>query len=254
MLINFSRCCTLGSTLLFLSCSSPKIWLPSTNEPPLLYEATIEKIGPKEQLLQREADYQIIVSNNSETPLTQVIITDDIPAEISVLAATGATIQDQMVTWTLSEVKPHEKVSFNITTSGHIPGNHPYYVRMSSAEGCQASNICTTHFKGKAQLDVTFCDSLDPIHVGESTLYTAVIYNRGTDKDENLKITLRFPEQIEPLTDPIFELPLLGPHQSHTFSVEGRGISPGEAHVTLEVSSSSTPLPIIQQETTQVIF
>src|SRR5262249_6883194 len=75
----------------------------------------LSKVGPKEQQIGKNADYQITVTNPGDKSLTDVIVTDVAPNSTQIVAANGATVNGNQAVWRLRELKPGEKVSFTLT-------------------------------------------------------------------------------------------------------------------------------------------
>lgn len=225
----------------------------------------IVKTGPKEQMLGKNADYQITVTNPGDKVLTNVVVTDNAPATTSIVAANGAAINGNQAVWKLKELKPGEKVSFGITLTVCTPGCFTNKVSVNTCQGCCASAEFLTRWKGHPALTACLCDNADPICIGESTVYTLTVVNQGVESDSNVATVFRFPKEISPVSasgdtkatisgDTVTFAPYanLRPRQTLTFKVEAEAKASGDARVSAEVSSDFIKKPIVQQESTIV--
>jgi uncharacterized repeat protein (TIGR01451 family) len=225
----------------------------------------IVKVGPKEQQIGKNADYQITVSNPGDKPLTEVVIADHAPSSTSIVAANGATINGNQAVWRLRELKPGEKVTLNITLTTCTPGCFTNRVTVNNCQGCCAHAEYTTHWRGRPALNMTICDTDDPICVGEPTSYCITVVNQGSEQDNGVKVVVKFPDEIVPVgatgdstgtvsgqTVEFAPYNNLGPRQTLRFRVDARAKKSGDARIQVELISDSIKTPIMQQESTIV--
>lgn len=225
----------------------------------------LTKVGTKEQQIGKNADYQITVTNPGDKPLTEVIVTDVAPSSTSIVAANGATINGNQAVWKLRELKPGEKVSFTITLTTCVPGCFTNRVSVTDCQGCNACAEFTTRWKGRAALNLCICDTEDPICIGEPTSYCVTLVNQGSEADNNVVVTLRFPKEVVPVAasgdtagtvsgQVVTFAPYnnLGPRQTLKYRVDAKGKESGDARIVVEVTSESIKTPITQQESTIV--
>lgn len=225
----------------------------------------IVKVGPREQQIGKNADYQITVTNPGDKSLTDVIVTDNAPSSTSIVAANGATVNGNQAIWRVREIKPGERVSFNITLTTCTPGCFTNRVHVTNCQGCTACAEATTRWRGRPALNVCVSDTEDPICIGDTTSYCITVVNQGSEADNNVVVTVRFPREIEPLTavgdspgqvsgQTVTFSPYnnFGPRQTLRYRIDARGKESGDARVSVEVNSESIKTPIVQQESTIV--
>lgn len=223
------------------------------------------KVGPKEQNIGKNADYQITVTNTGDKPLTDVVVSDCAPSSTSIVAANGAQVQGNNAVWRLKELKPGEKVSFTITLTTCVPGCFTNRVNVTNCQGCPAACEYTTRWKGRPALNVCVVETEDPICIGETTSYNISIVNQGSEADSNVAVTVKFPAELAPLsatgdsagtvdgqTVTFAPVKNFGARQTLKYRVDAKGVSSGDARVLVEVSSDSIKTPIVQQESTIV--
>lgn len=225
----------------------------------------VQKTGPKEVQIGKNADYQITVSNPGDKPLTDVVITDCAPNATSIVAANGAMIDGNQAVWRLRELKPGEKVTFGITLTTCTPGCFTNRVSVNNCQRCCCSAEATTRWRGRPALNVCITDTDDPICVGDPTSYCVTVVNQGSEADDNVRVVLRFPPEIVPVaatgdtpgtingnTVTFAPYDNFAPRQSIKYRVDARANRSGDARVLVEVSSHSITTPIVQQESTIV--
>ena len=225
----------------------------------------LTKVGPKEQQIGKNADYQITVSNTGDKPLTEVIVTDVAPGATSIVAANGATINGNQAVWRLREMKPGEKVTFTITLTTCTPGCFTNKVGVTDCQGCSACAEAQHTGEDVLLLNVCICDTDDPICIGEPQATASRVVNQGSEADSNVVVTVRFPKEIIPVGatgdtagtvsgQVVTFAPVnnLSPRQTLKFRVDAR-LKNLVMHVLyVEVSSDSIKTPIMQQESTIV--
>lgn len=223
------------------------------------------KTGPKEQQIGKNADYQIVVSNTGDKPLTDIVVTDNAPNATSIVAANGATIRGNQAIWRLRELKPNEKATFNISLTTCTPGCFTNRVGVTNCQGCDGCCEFMTHWKGRPALNVCIVQTEDPICIGDITTYNITVVNQGSEADNNVLVSLTFPDELEPITASgdspgkvsgqtvkFEKYPNLGARQTLKYRVDAKAKKSGDARVKLEVSSDSIKTPIVQQESTIV--
>jgi len=108
-------------------------------------------------------------------------------------------------------------------------------------------------------------DTVDPICVGETTIYRICVTNRGTSEDRNVKLVLKFTNELQPeaangpTTASIsggvvtFEpIEVLAPKQSVEFSIVVKGVSGGDARAEAILTSESLTAPVTSVEGTHI--
>ncbi|MGZ3633217.1 MAG: DUF7507 domain-containing protein [Parachlamydiaceae bacterium] len=225
----------------------------------------ITKVGTKEQRIGKNADYQITVTNPGDKPLTEVIVTDVAPSSTSIVSANGATINGNQAVWRLKELKPDEKVNFGITLTTCTPGCFTNRVHVTNCQGCNAGAEFTTRWKGRPALNVTTTCTENPICIQETTSYCITLTNQGSEQDNNVVVTVHFPEEITPIaasgdangtvsgkTVTFAPYNNLGPRQVLRYRVDARAEKSGDGRIQVEVTSDSMKTPLIEQESTIV--
>jgi uncharacterized repeat protein (TIGR01451 family) len=223
----------------------------------------ITKQGPAEQFLLRDAQYRIVVSNIGDTPLTSVTVTDTAPATTKITDAPGASVSGNRAVWNLGTLDAGQERTLTLSLTTETPGNHCNGVTVGTAEGLTESAQACTVWRGVGALLLEKADNPDPIQIGENTTYTVRVTNQGTADDTNVRMVVRFPAEIDPVsasnggvvegktvTFPPF--PRLTPKQAFEYSIIARGAQVGDARVTFIRTSDGIPAPTSAEESTRV--
>jgi uncharacterized repeat protein (TIGR01451 family) len=221
----------------------------------------VQKSGPKEQIMMRNADYEILVVNTGDTPLRNVTVSDVAPTETTIVAAPGAVISGNRATWTIATLAPGAKVTQTIKLTSKVAGTHCNTITASSGGVSDSAKACTL-WKGIAAILLEVVDDPDPIQIGESTTYKIKVTNQGFADIHNAKIETRFSEQISPVssaqgntrgqtvTFPV--VAILGAKQSVTYSVTVKGTAVGDSRNKITLSADELKTPVIEEESTTV--
>lgn len=220
-----------------------------------------QKVGPKEIPVGQNADYQITVVNTGDKSLHEVIVTDTAPSATSIVAAPGANICGKQAVWKLRELKPAEKVTFNVTLTTCTPG---FFTNRVSVTNCEACNSCCefgTHWKGRPAYDICMESSENPICVGETTRFRVVVVNKGQEYDTNVNVVANFPAELVPVnasgatgaqvsgqTVTFAPFPNLAPRQTLEYYITVKANGRGDLRPKVQVSSDFIRNPITEEE------
>jgi uncharacterized repeat protein (TIGR01451 family) len=221
----------------------------------------VEMSGTKEQILGRNADFEIVVTNTGDTTLNNVVITDIAPAETAIVAAPGARIEGNQATWTIAELKSGAKVTQTIKLTSRAAGPHCSTVTASSGGLNDSAKACTL-WKGIPAVNLEVVDEPDPIQIGESTTYTIKVTNQGFADINNLKIRADFGEEVAPVSSPqgtvngrTVTFPVvakLGAKQVLTFTITVKGVSVGDSRNKITLTAGELKSPVTDEESTTI--
>ena len=215
----------------------------------------------KEQILGRNADYEIVVSNTGDTTLQNVTVSDLAPVETSIVTAPGATLAGNKATWTIASLAPGAKATQSVKLTSKTAGTHCNTVTASSGGLSDSAKACTL-WKGIAAVLLEVVDDPDPIQVGENTTYTIKVTNQGFADIHNAKIVATFGEQITPVSSPqgsvsgkTVNFPgvaKIAAKQTVTYTITVKGASVGDSRNKVALTCDELKTPVDEQESTTV--
>lgn len=228
-------------------------------------DLAIRKTGTAETFVGKRASYDIVVVNRGDTRLNDVVVTDIVPSEMRVVAAPGATISGNQVTWRLASLPPGAEERLRLTVVAGAMGRFCNQATVTSAEGLRAASEACTSVRGLAALLIEMIDVRDPLMVGESTAMRIRITNQGSADDRNVRLVLTFPPELTPSAPAgatlgrvegntvIFEpYPVLAPQQRIEYSVRITGRQAGDARTRAQMTSLLIRTPVTEEESTHV--
>ena len=214
-----------------------------------------------EQILGRNADYEITVSNTGDTTLQNVTVTDTAPAETSIVTAPGATLSGNKATWTIASLASGAKATQSVKLTSKTAGTHCNTVTASSGGLSDSAKACTL-WKGIAAVLLEVVDDPDPIQVGENTTYTVRVFNQGFADIHNVKIAATFGDQIMPVSSPqgsvngkSVTFPVvakIAAKQTMTYTITVKGASVGDSRNKIVLTADELKSTVTEEESTTV--
>lgn len=226
----------------------------------------IEKMGTREQIIGKDAEYKVKVSNVGDTDLQDILVTDTIPSTTQLVYAPGADVNGRDLNWHIDALKPGESRMFDVTVKGCSIGE---YCNEAAAALCDGELLvrdsASTIWKGYPAMCASLIDTCDPLLICEETDYVLEISNTGTAPDQNIRVVLQFSEQMEPLdadgptehriSGQVVEfapLSTLSPDHTVVYRVRGKAASKGDARIKASITADMLESPLIEEESTQV--
>jgi uncharacterized repeat protein (TIGR01451 family)/fimbrial isopeptide formation D2 family protein len=261
---------TLRATTKGKQCNTVKVTSSNTGEAEaqacttvIVPSLKLEKTGDKEQALNRNAVYNIKVTNTGETALNGVTVVDTAPVPTRITEAEGASVSGDQATWNVGTLQPGESRTVKISITSKDQGTFCNKVSAYTAEKAVANAESCTRWRGFPGLLFEEGDNPDPIQVGSTTTYTVRVTNQGDIDDTNLKVVVEFPDELTPVsasndgaisgkTVTFKPYPLLHPKQSFEYNVIAKGVKAGDARVKFIRTSDGIPAPTTAEESTHV--
>jgi uncharacterized repeat protein (TIGR01451 family) len=220
-----------------------------------------EKAGPQEIAVGQNADYQITVVNTGDLPLHDVVVTDTAPSATSIVSAAGANICGKQAVWKLKELRPGEKVTFNITLTTCTPGYFTNRVTVTDCEGCNSCCEAGTKWKGRPALESCVSILDNPICVGETSRFKIIVQNKGQEYDSNVNVVVTLPSELTPVeasgatagriqgnTVTYAPFSQLAPRQTLEYYLTVKANGRGDLRPKIQVSSDFIKNPITEEE------
>jgi hypothetical protein len=258
-------CVTNTATVSF--CGGPKCSAEATtliNEPCV----QVSKTGPDSAFICKVVDYNITITNPGDLILRDVVVDDVSPIGTTIVAAPGAEICCNRAIWCIPQLCPGETKTFTVSVRSQVAGCLTNKVTVTTNSDCGQCTSCaeaTTCWKGIAATHMCMVDTVDPICIGDTSVYRICITNRGTADDSNVKLVIKFSDQLKPqsFNGPTngrivgnsveFDvLETLGVKQSVEYSITVKAVSSGDGRGEARLSSDSLTTPVVDVESTHV--
>jgi len=230
----------------------------------LLAKIQVQKTGPDRLFINREAPYNITVTNIGTAVLNNVVVTDNLPAGTKLLSVSGqpATQNNSTVVWNIPTLQPGESKTDTLSLTSEQPGTTTNNVTATSGRLSDTAKA-QTEWMGPPGVLTEIVDDIDPIRVGGIVTYTIRITNQGAYRDITTQIKVLFGDEITPIeTDApgatidgkVVTLPdgILNPKGVMTFHIKTKADQKGLHTTRLQFNSSFLPQPINKDESTFV--
>lgn len=264
-------------------------------------KVSIAKTGPAEQYIFVPADYTITVKNEGSTTLNNLVVTDNLP-DAAVLhgkvaksgevydVTGGKTIfmnpqhdprravygywqpghpnpqaddtADQVV-WKIASLAPGASESFTLTYTSAKPGTLTNVATVATDSGLTDSASAKTLWKAVPGVHTTLADSIDPIQIGQQTVYTIKTLNQSPYEGITVTsqvVTLPANVKVDSVSSGgtvsgqvvTFGSIDLAPGKEVTRTITVTGVQGGTITTKMETMTNFRTVPIIDQESTTI--
>ncbi|GIW79099.1 MAG: hypothetical protein KatS3mg105_0906 [Gemmatales bacterium] len=165
-------------------------------EPALL----VRKSGPKLRFRDREAEFDIEISNPGTATARNVIVTDQLPDGFEFQSASDSGVFDPQtgsVRWSLGDLLPGDRRGLRINVICRKIGEFVNRVVAKAERGLQSQAETPLRVEGVPALMLEVVDLDDPIEIGAETVYEIRILNQGTTTTTGLQIIATVPAGME---------------------------------------------------------
>ena len=217
------------------------------------------------QFVGKKASYQIVAKNTGDVALSDVVVTDTVPAQNKLLTAPGAQIDGNTATWTTS-LGAGESKNFDVTVLGLQEGTYCNQVSAASAAyGLSGSDDACTEWRGYPALLIEVIDTEDPLLIGEETTYVIQITNQGTAADTNVSLNVQLPAGLSVVSAAgdtqgtisgnnvsFAAYSVLNAKEIIQFRVVAKAVAEGDSRFKAQMKSDLLKTPVPEEEATQV--
>ena len=224
--------------------------------------------GPKRRYLEREATYQLSVSNPGTAAAQQIELAAYLPAGLKFVKANNAGRYDEgtrAVYWRLEELPVNQHGTVELVTMPVEPGQFSIKVRGAAQRGLTIEKEQPVVVEGLAAVLFQLSHTKDPVEVGGETTYEITVANQGSKASSNLQMSVLFPAELKPLAAEgptgytivnnkvVFEnLTQLAPKSVAAYRVRAQGIRAGDLRVSCQMMSDELQRPVAKEESTRV--
>lgn len=226
--------------------------------------------GPKSRYLEREATYELAVSNPGTAPARDVRLVAELPRGLKFVSANNNAHYDpetRTVQWALAELPTGETGTVQLTTLPVEIGQHTFQLRGTAERTLTVKEEENISIDGIAAIRFEVVDVDDPVEVGAETTYEIRVLNQGSKDATRVSLAAELPAGLEfaAAEGPdalrhqlqgnvvVFEpLPGLSPKQDVTYRIRVRGQQAGDHRIRVQLSAAELQSPVMKEESTRV--
>ena len=224
--------------------------------------------GPKRRFLDRQATYQVAVTNPGTAAARDVELITRLPEGMKFVKADNSGHYDaatHAVYWSLEELPPSQEGKVELVMLPVAPGDHVLKIEGTAQQGLKHTAQQQVRVEGIAAIMFEVVDVNDPIVVGEETTYEIRVVNQGSKEATNVVIEAQFPAGMEPIsaagpsghkisTDRVTFEPLrqLAPKADTTYRIKAKGISEGDRRIHVRLVTGEVKKPVTKEVSTHV--
>ncbi len=224
--------------------------------------------GPKRRYLERQATYQLSVSNPGTAAAKGVDLVAQLPPGLKFMKANNAGYYEEAtrtVHWRLEELPANETGSVELVTMPIEPGQHALKLRGTAEKGLRVEKEQPVLVEGIAAILFQVSDTVDPLEVGGETTFEVHVVNQGSKASANVRLTIDLPAELQPTaadgpTRHLLEgnritfdgLPQLPPKADTTYRVRAKAIRAGDLRTRFQLMTDDMQTPVTKEESTRV--
>lgn len=224
----------------------------------------IEKTGPEESFVFNPATYVITVKNEGTTTLRDLRVEDTLPSGVELIDSGGGTVHGNKIHWDLPSLAAGQSRDYRVRFSANQPGTTVNTASVHSATGLTATDTARTEWFGVPGVQLEVIDSVDPIRVGERTVYTLTVKNQGRFRPVDTTIRFTLTDNIRPLSISgseqgtidgqvvTFPAATLQPGRDLVIQITAEGVARGVGVGTMELEADFLGRTVSSQEPTNV--
>jgi uncharacterized repeat protein (TIGR01451 family) len=224
--------------------------------------------GPKRRYLEREATYQVSVSNPGTAAASQVSLVAYLPSGLKFVSANNGGQYDQAsraVHWRLEELPVNEVGTVTLVAMPVEPGSHAIKLTGTAEKGLKVEKQQPVLIEGIAAILFEATDTANPIAVGAETTFEIHVTNQGSKAASNVQVAVLLPPEMKPVAAEgptrhamegnriVFDgLAQLAPKADTTYRVRAQGLKPGDLRTRIQLMTDEMQSPLTKEESTRV--
>ena len=224
--------------------------------------------GSKKRFLERQATYQVVVSNPGTAPANDVELAVLLPTGLKFVRANNGGRFDEasrVVRWRLEKLPAGETGSAELVTMPVEPGQQAIRLRGTAQKGLAVESEYPVLSDGVANVVYHVVNTNNPVEVGGETVYDVHVLNQGSKCASNVRLDVLFPPEIKPVAaegptrfaldagrvvfDPLAQL---APKNEAVYRIRAKALRHGDLRVRFQLVSDDMQSPLTREEGTRV--
>ncbi len=226
----------------------------------------LDVAGPRQEYIGRAVTYRISLRNPSDDPAIGVVLRMDLPEGIRNVSVAGREVDRDANLIRVGDLPAGESRSFDITFEARQPTTLQAAFAAEALCVAEKTASVTTELVGVPAILIEVVDRVDPVTVGDETIYELRVKNQGTAEDLNVQLQAQLSQGMEFVsaegeTDvqaqdgqlQFAPIDQLAPGDVATWLIRARATSPGSQRLELQMTSDANTQPVIAMEPTTTI-
>jgi len=229
-------------------------------------EVTVE--GPKKRYLEREATYQLSVTNPGTAPAEQIELVAYLPTGLKFVSANNGGHYEEAnraVHWRLEELPVKEIGTVELVAMPVEAGQQNIKLLGTANRGLRVEKEQPVMVEGIAAVMFQVADTADPIEVGGETTYEVRVVNQGSKAATNVRVVVALPAEMKPVAAEgptrytteggrvLFDgLARLAPKADTTYRVRTQALKAGDLRTSIQLMTDEMTSPVTKEESTRV--
>jgi uncharacterized repeat protein (TIGR01451 family) len=233
----------------------------------LAAQITVTKTGPKARYVDQTVSWDITVANAGDIPVSNVVLRDQLPAEVAFLNATGLGQQvSGQVVWNLGNLAAREQKAVQVSARCAQLTARAVNVAVATADlGLQERAEAVLQILAVPAYSLDLQKFGDPVPVGGKITYRIAVTNTGSLPGNQVEISATVPKELQVTnTDGPTKARLeagrvifpsvdnLQPKQTLNYSIECQALQPGDVRFRVELRTATVREPVVKEESTTI--
>ncbi len=228
-------------------------------------EITLSLDGPKEEYLGRALTYRIRLENTGDITAYRTVVKLNLPRNIKQVTTSSQKTEREGNQFKVGRLDGGQSREFSITFQATETGELTVEAEAEAYCAASGAQTVTTMVKGIPAALIEAVDRVDPVKVGEETVYEIRVENQGSAEDLNVKLSGKLPKELS-FVDGQGDTQVSGQGQQVDFgtikslppgevvswNVTAKGEQAGKSKFRLELISDANKEPVIEMEPTTV--
>lgn len=162
-------------------------------------QLTVERLGPERRYVGKAAQFQNIISNDSNFEANNAVVQEHVPEGMKFVSAPSGDYnpQTRLITWKIDRIAPGKQVLLDVELMPESAGQMDAIVEVVENAGfrSRATKAVAVEDLHNVSADISRMDG--PVAIGEKFTFTITLDNRGTASANEVQLTVQVPAQIK---------------------------------------------------------
>jgi uncharacterized repeat protein (TIGR01451 family) len=229
---------------------------------------SIALAGPQACYVDNPVTWTVAVANETDLPLSNVVVTDQLPSEVSFTSATDAgQFLNGQVVWNFGNLPGGAKREVKVTTRCAKLGRVTNAATVRADPNVLEQTTAPLEILGLPAYSLDITKVGDPVQVGSKLTYRVTVTNTGSLPGKQVEIVATVPAELQVVnTDgPVKPRPMgqqllfpavdgPAPRQALTYTIETQAVKANnDVRFTVELRSATLEKPVVKQESTTIL-